>query len=180
MGFIDHILFWYAERPQIVWSILLPAIISLGFITHAFLRHGLAHLGASIAVLIVASAVGFEWSFWREGPPLVDEGIGDVITLHMIQVPFIMVASLIYLDIPISPGYAYAMTFFSNLFVDFMQSIFFHPYHQWLNSGFMDSTIGIGGGGFVDALFLYPLISAILVIYGTKRRSGWKNKSMAG
>ncbi|HEY6435081.1 MAG TPA: hypothetical protein VIY47_00700, partial [Ignavibacteriaceae bacterium] len=164
---IQTLLNWYELRPQILFSILIPTFISVLCFIYCLKNHTFPEIKMGVGFILVCSALGFEWSFWDETE--------ESLSLHVIQIGFIVTAFLVFLRINISPAFVYLATFLSDLWVDFAQAYWFHPNLEDFGGVFY---LGIGGGGMGDALFLYPLFSSLLIFYGNLRIQGtWKNSN---
>lgn len=87
----------------------------------------------------------------------------ESVSLHLMPAGFTVVAVLLYWRVPLSPGYAYALTYLSLLLADVVNALLqFGPRgSQWWE--------GLGGAGLADGLFFFPMVSALLVGYARLR-----------
>jgi hypothetical protein len=93
---------------------------------------------------------------------------GGVAMLHILALFSMVCLYLVWRRIPVSPGLAYGLTFFSLFWVDLARA-----FEYALTSGTSLATFyyGVGGAGFHDGLFVFPLLTAAAVRYGHWRQA---------
>jgi hypothetical protein len=131
---------------------LLPAVISLGIVLSRRARSGLGTADQFwLFVLSLAlSAVLARATISPEGT-----------ALHIVPGATVLVCYLVWCGHYISPGLAFALTYATNLPVDYVLA------KTLVGSGF-DSEC-IGGGGWCDGLLVLPALTALAVMYANWR-----------
>ena len=146
----------YVLRPETSLSVLIPGLISL-VIVGSYARAG--KISSRLQLLwVLAVAVSYYCARWDLTP--------EVDRLYIYSAFSVACAVLLFKRISVPPPLAYALTFLSLWWVDVTHALCRAiecdaPLYQFY--------VGVGGGGWRDALFLLPLMTAAVVMYAATR-----------
>jgi Protein of unknown function (DUF1614) len=140
-------------------AVVLPLVVSLALLYQA--RHRLREYSKLIALWFVSIPVMYFTSYWRE--------VEGVLCLQIVVIFSIGALCMTWRRMPVAPGIAYALTFFSLVLIDLIRATEFalergHPLPEFLH--------GIGGAGLFDGLFVFPLLTAVTIMY-----AHWRQRS---
>jgi hypothetical protein len=144
-----------AASPWI--AVILPLVVSLALLYQA--RSRLHQYSALIAFWFVSIPIMYFTSYWRE--------VDGALCLQIVVIFSIGALCMTWRRMPVAPGIAYALTFFSLILIDVIRAIEFalergHPLPEFLQ--------GVGGAGLFDGLFIFPLLTALTVMYAHWRQ----------
>lgn len=131
---------------------LLPAVISLGIV---FARRARSGLGTADQFWLVVLSLALSAVLARV--TITPEGTA----LHIVPGATVLVCYLVWCGHYISPGLAFALTYATNLPVDYVLAK--------LLVGPEFNSECIGGGGWRDGLLILPALTALAVMYANWR-----------
>lgn len=131
---------------------LLPAMISIGIVVARQARSGLG-MGDQFWLVVFSLALSAVLARVTITP--------DETSLHIVPGATVFVCYLVWCGYHISPGLAFALTYATNLPVDFFLAR--------LATGPEFNSECIGGGGWCDGLLILPALTALAVMYANWR-----------
>jgi hypothetical protein len=131
---------------------LLPALISIGIVAAGRARCG---LGRADQFWLVVFSIALSAALARVTVT------ADETSLHIVPGATVLVCYLVWCGHAISPGLAFALTYATNLPVDFFVAR--------LATGPEFNSECIGGGGWCDGLLILPALTALAVMYANWR-----------
>lgn len=131
---------------------LLPALISLGIVVARQARSGLG-MGDQFWLVVFSLALSVVLARVTITP--------DETSLHIVPGATVAVCYLVWRGHYISPGFAFALTYFTSLPVDFFLA--------QLATGSEFNSECIGGAGWRDGLLILPALNALAVMYANWR-----------
>lgn len=131
---------------------LLPAMISIGIVVARRARSGLG-MGDQFWLVVFSLALSAVLARVTITP--------DETLLHIVPGATVFVCYLVWCGYHISPGLAFALTYATNLPVDFFLA--------QLAAGPEFNSECIGGGGWCDGLLILPALTALAVMYANWR-----------
>lgn len=152
---------WLWQGSDVWWrgawsSVVIPLVVCLGAVYRHADRLKSVRFWALVGVCCVASIVTGEWRIDSESA-----------SLHLLPVFFVSLAFLAHWKQIFEPLVAYLGCFFSLLLADVVHAVWaFSEPGQGLNY-----LAGVGGAGLQDGLFMFPLLSALLMLYAQWRQS---------
>ncbi|MFN0299236.1 MAG: hypothetical protein ACKVQU_02660 [Burkholderiales bacterium] len=140
-------------------AVALPLIASVALLYQV--RYRLREFSLLIGVWCVSLPLMYFTSFWRE--------VDGVLSLQIIVIFSIAALILVWRQLPVAPGITYALTFLSLLPIDVIRAV-----QYALDGGYplMEFLRGVGGAGVFDGLFVFPLLTALTVMYAHWRQAG--------
>ena len=146
----------YLGRSSTLLAVLVPGALSLGII--AFYSHSKGISDRLKLLWMLALPISFCCARW--------ENSEDMQQLYIYSAFSVVCLILLFKRLYISPPLAYALTFLSLWWVDVT-----HAFCQFLECGgrLDEFYLGVGGAGILDALFLVPLVTALIVGYAKGR-----------
>lgn len=139
-----------------LYGAILPGVLSLFLITAGFAKTSL-NWRQSAAAFFLALVITATFSRWH-----VD---AERIALFLVPGSTVVLLYLLRKGHYISPGYAFAVTYWSTLPVDIVYAAEF--------IGSLAAALpGIGGAGILDGLVMISALTALAVYYGNWRRAG--------
>ena len=155
------------DSPNSMWiAVALPMLLSAVLIYEA--RGRLGQYSALIRLWWISLPLMYLTSYWRE--------VDDVLSLQIVVIFSMGALYLVWRRIPVAPGLAYALTFASLFIVDVVRAMQYASEAGYPLSVFLR---GIGGAGMYDGLFIFPLLTAVLVMYAHWRQSGQPQRALA-
>src|SRR5512139_3985244 len=131
---------------------MLPALISFGIILARRARSGLG-MGDQFWLVVFSLALSAVLARVTITP--------HETLLHIVPGATVFVCYLVWCGYHISPGLAFALTYATNLPVDFFLA--------QLAAGPDFNSECIGGGGWCDGLLILPALTALAVMYANRR-----------
>jgi hypothetical protein len=131
---------------------LLPAMISIGIVVARRARSGLG-TGDQFWLVVFSLALSAVLARVTITP--------DETSLHIVPGATVLVCYLVWCGHYISPGLAFALTYATNLPVDYFLA--------QLATGPEFNSECIGGGGWCDGLLILPALTALAVMYANWR-----------
>lgn len=150
-----------------IWiAVALPTLLSAVLLYNA--RRRLGQYPALIRLWWISLPLMYFTSYWREAD--------DVLSLQIVVLFSMGALCLVWRRHPVAPGLAYALTFVSLLIVDVARAV-----QYALDEGYPLSVFlrGVGGAGMYDGLFIFPLLTAVCVVYAHWRQSGNPKRALA-
>jgi hypothetical protein len=136
------------------WQAVFPPL-ALSLYILLFVKNRVPHLAKWWVGLTALSCFTVRWAISE-----------DTVSLYILPLFLFYVAWSSYRGQDWSPGHAYAGTYFSLLVVDLLSAYRLKNPHVSV----LDFYWGVGGAGWGDGLFLFPISSALLVLYVQWRR----------
>ena len=158
-GFAPGAFLEAGSTTSIFIAVVFPLIASVALLYR--IRYRLREFSLLIGVWCVSLPLMYFTSFWRE--------VDGVLSLQIIVIFSIAALILKWRRAPVAPGIAYALTFLSLLPIDVIRAAQFaldagYPLAEFLR--------GVGGAGIFDGLFIFPLLTALTVMYAHWRQAG--------
>jgi hypothetical protein len=146
----------YLLRPETGLAVLLPGLVSLAILGF-YARAGKVSNRLQL-VWVLLLPIGYYCARW--------ELTADGAELYIYSAFSVASLVLLFNRISVPPALAYALTFLSLWWVDVTRALCWTLECDSLLSQFY---VGVGGGGWRDALFLLPLMTAAAVAYAAAR-----------
>jgi uncharacterized membrane protein len=140
-------------------AVVFPLLVSVALLYQV--RYRLREFSLLIGVWCVSLPLMYFTSFWRE--------VDGVLSLQIIVIFSIAALILVWRRAPVAPGIAYALSFLSLLPIDVIRAA-----QYALDGGYplVEFLRGVGGAGIFDGLFIFPLLTALTVMYAHWRQAG--------
>ena len=146
-------------------AVVLPLVLSLVLLYQA--RSRLHEFSTLIKCWFVCVPIMYFTSYWRE--------VDGVLCLQIVVIFSMVALYLTWRRQPVAPGIVYALSFFSLIVIDLIRATEFalergYPLPEFLQ--------GVGGAGLFDGLFIFPLLTALTVMYAHWRQRGRKEREL--